>query len=151
MNDLERIGNNAKGIDLEQIMFEVFTNEEGLTELIIDLNTNEQLFEGFDSTGRSLVSIGGEYADSTKDRKRRKGQPINRVTLKDTGDFYRSFEVVVKNDSVVIKAATDVGEGYDLMQDWGVDLLGLTDESTGALVFELEPLIVEYLLDKLLA
>lgn len=44
------------------------------------------------------------YSNFTMLLKREKGQPINKVTLKDTGDFYKSFKVIVDDLSFKIDA-----------------------------------------------
>lgn len=69
--------------------------------LIIDQQTNEQLYEGKDSNDKNLQP---SYALSTKIAKRRKGQITNRVTLKDTGDLYKSIKVDAKTNEFIISA-----------------------------------------------
>ena len=107
---------------------------------ITDLNTKVQLFGyGEDSRGIRLdvVSDIGGYAPSTIKIKARKGQPTNRVTLKDTGDFYKTFDVQVKpNADFSITANTKKG-GQDLEDRWGDNILGLQDENV--------VLVMEYL------
>ena len=46
------------------------------------------------------------YADSTKRYKFNKGQPIDRVTLKDTGEFYNNLKINAKPDEVVFSSPT---------------------------------------------
>lgn len=69
--------------------------------LIIDQQTNEQLYEGKDSNDKNLQP---SYALSTRIVKRRKGQPTSRVTLKDTGDLYKSIKVDAKTNEFIISA-----------------------------------------------
>ena len=99
-------------------------------KFITDLNTKVQLFDqGEDNRGIQLASIGGTYSPTTIRLKARKGQPTNRVTLKDTGDFYKTFDVKVSNNaSFSITANTDK-EGQDLEDRWGEDIIGLQDEN----------------------
>ena len=72
--------------------------------LIIDQQTNEQLYEGKDANDKNLQP---SYALSTKIVKRKKGQPTDRVTLKDTGDLYRSVSVDAKTNEFIISANTE--------------------------------------------
>ena len=68
-------------------------------EVIKELQTQEQLYQGRDSKG---IDIKPAYADSTIKIKKRKGLPADRVTLFDTGDFYNSLEVLAgKNDMII--------------------------------------------------
>jgi hypothetical protein len=104
-------------------------NEEDVIDLIIVLNTEgmatSQLYElGIDSKGVALEDIGGEYSAFTIAEKIRKGQPIDRITLKDSGEFYDSFEVVA--DSVGFNFIVDPLKGdNNLFEDWGQDIVGL--------------------------
>ena len=84
---------------------------------------------GEDSRGVQLASIGGSYAPSTIAIKRRKGQPSNRVTLKDTGDFYKSFEVVVKPNASFLIDSDPMKEGQNLEDRYGDNIEGLQPEN----------------------
>jgi hypothetical protein len=101
-------------------------------KFITDLNTKVQLFDyGEDSRGIRLdvVSDIGGYAPSTIKIKARKGQPTNRVTLKDTGDFYKTFDVQVKANADFSITANTMKGGQDLQERWGDNILGLQDEN----------------------
>jgi len=117
-----------------------------LKQLIIDLNTEgkptSQLFEqGVDARGVTLKSIGGDqrtpsgYAPSTIEGipgrfegKKQKGQRIDHITLKDTGDFYDSFTVKIGKDFIQIDADGQKSD-VNLFKEWGPDLTGLTDQN----------------------
>lgn len=101
--------------------------------LIIEMNTIDQLYnKGIDSKGRSLKSIGGDYSYVTKDIKSHFNQPIDRITLKDTGEFYESFNVRVTSTDFQIQADT-IKDDDDLTDRWGEDILGLTETSLNKL------------------
>lgn len=139
--------NRTLELDINQILGSVFNNESDLKELIIDLNTQGQLFDkGIDSEATLLSNIGGSYSDITIAMKRTEGLPFNRITLFDTGDFYDSFNVRYEREGFVIEANT-IKEGIDLQDRWGANIIGLTDESIRELIFFLNPLIIEYTLD----
>ena len=100
------------------------------TDMVVELNTEGQLFElGQDESGALLENIGGDYATKTKLYKRQQGQPIDRVTLKDTGEFYRSFRAEVAYNGDIIINANTIKEGEDLQQRWGKGILGLNKQS----------------------
>lgn len=108
---------------------EAYANE-GTERLVVELNTEGQLFEkGQDENGALLDNIGGDYATSTKLYKRQQGQPVDRVTLKDTGEFYRSFTAQVQYNGDIVIEANTVKDGKDLQERWGRGILGLTKES----------------------
>lgn len=100
------------------------------TDMVVEFNTEGQLFElGQDESGALLENIGGDYATKTKLYKRQQGQPIDRVTLKDTGEFYRSFRAEVAYNGDIIINANTIKEGEDLQQRWGKGILGLNKQS----------------------
>jgi hypothetical protein len=72
--------------------------------LIIDQQTDGQMYEGKDSNSKDLIP---SYALSTKITKQEKGQPTNRVTLKDTGDLYSNIKVDAKTTEMIISANTE--------------------------------------------
>ena len=109
----------------EGIIFEIVFNNPLIKNEIIRLNTREQLFsKGIDSDGVSL----GTYAPFTVREKERKGQPTNRITLEDTGEFYQSFRVSANRVSITIDA-NPIKDDNNLFDDFGEDILGLTDDS----------------------
>jgi len=99
-------------------------------DLVVELNTQEQLFEqGIDSRGISLEEIGGDYATVTKRYKAERGQRFDHVTLNDTGEFYRSFDAVFDATGNIIITANSIKDGKDIALRWGEDTLGLTPQS----------------------
>lgn len=116
------------------VTFKVVFNTPEVKEMIIEMNTNDQLYKrGIDAKGTELSDIGGDYSFITKDIKSRKGDIYTHVTLKDTGDFYKSWRVTVMGQVIFIEADT-IKDGDDLRQRWGNDILGLTEESKGKLI-----------------
>jgi len=76
----------------------------------------EQLYEGDGGDG----PIEPPYTPLTRTIKARKGQPFNRVTLKDTGDFYRSIKLQGKR-----LMATD-GKTRKLVAKYGNHILTMS-------------------------
>jgi len=97
--------------------------------LIRSLNTFGQLFKGLDAQGDEIRP---PYRPRTIRRKQRKGQPSNRVTVKDTGRFYVSVVVVFAEDQFLIVSKDPKTEG--LQRKYGGQLLGLNDESLQLLI-----------------
>lgn len=108
-------------VDIEKIAWEAFKENE---HHAIDLNTQSQLFEkGVDAKGDKLK----EYTPFTKMLKRQKGQPTDRTTLKDEGDFHAGFYVKSSNFPVIFDSRdSKTGE---LVFKYGQDIFGLTEES----------------------
>ena len=123
--------NKLQGIvdlELNEVAFKIASEKE-VKDLVIRLNTQgektSQLFElGEDSLGDSL----GSYSPFTIEKKKKKGQPTNRITLKDTGEFYSSFNVVPYRGGFTIKA-NPIKEDSNLYNDFGVDIIGLNEEN----------------------
>ena len=66
------------------------------TAFIIDANAEEQLFEqGINRLGVDIMDY-RPYTPLTIAIKEEKGQPTNRVTLRDEGDFESSFYIISK-------------------------------------------------------
>jgi len=116
--------NNVINLDQDVIISNILRDAE-FQRFIIDLNTEEQLFEkGIDSFGASL----GDYTDFTKTVKSIKGQRIDHITLEDTGEFYKSFAIKVQNGGFLI-TADGQKEDTNLLEEYGKEILGLTDEN----------------------
>lgn len=86
-----------------------------------DANT-AQLAEGLDADNRDITP---EYAPLTVEIKQVKGQPTDRVTLRDTGDFYAGIVAQVRGEAVEM-VGTDP-KTQQLQQDYGNAIIGLSD------------------------
>ena len=60
------------------------------SEAIIDANVSQLYDKGINRLGVSIMDY-APYTPATVAIKRAKGQPTNRVTLRDTGDFHNDF------------------------------------------------------------
>lgn len=101
---------------------------------IIDMNAQEQLFEaGENSLGVSIASY-APYAPITIKIKKIKGQPTNRVTLRDEGDFESSFYLTISDKEFEIKASDWKTE--ELVKKYGSGILGLTKENIASLTWD---------------
>ena len=87
-----------------------------------DANT-AQLAEGLDSDGRAIVP---EYAPLTVAIKQLQGLPSNRVTLRDTGDFYTS--IIAQVDATEFEMVATDPQTPALVEKYGDEVLGISEE-----------------------
>lgn len=101
---------------------------------IVDMNAEEQLFEqGINRLGVEISDY-APYSPVTIEIKEAKGQPTNRVTLRDEGDFESSFFLEVGTKQFEIKASDWKTE--ELIKKYGRQILGLTDENIAILIWQ---------------
>lgn len=98
---------------------------------IIDMNAQEQLFESGENSLGISISTYAPYSPITVEIKQMKGQPTNRVTLRDEGDFESSFYLVISDNQFEIKASDWKTE--ELVKKYGSSILGLTRENISSL------------------
>lgn len=102
--------------------------------IIADMNARVQLYEqGINSEGDKIADY-APYRPVTVQIKLMKGQPTNRVTLYDEGDFHASFRVIASDISFLIDATDYKTE--KLLDKYGEQILGLTDDNLNELVWE---------------
>ena len=133
-------------------LLESLLREKELRNYILDLNRIDQLFnQGIDSKGQSL----GEYAASTIlgtskfKGKIEKGQPTDRVTLKDTGDFYKSFNILFEEDGFEITADENIDYVPKLLDTYGEDIVGLTTDNLQEAIFVIRGAIIRKIENKI--
>lgn len=134
---LRKVIQSIIDLDVDEIALDI-ARTPTFKRLVISLNTEglptSQLFElGEDATGKTLESIGGEYSPFTVSVKQSKNQPTDRVTLKDTGAFYRSFVVKPFKGGFLIEADT-IKDGQDLQDSWGNEIVGISPDNLQIIV-----------------
>ena len=130
---MRNILNVIIALDVDQIAFDI-AQQDSFQDLVIELNTKDQLFDkGENSEGKTLESIGGAYSPFTVSIKQAKGQPTNRVTLFDTGEFYASFVVKPFRGGFTIDADPNKDD-TDLFDEWGDEIVGLNDENLQTII-----------------
>jgi hypothetical protein len=130
---IRNILNFIIALDVDQLAFEI-AQQGSFKDLVIELNTEKQLFDkGEDSTGRTLESIGGAYSPFTVSIKQAKGQPTNRVTLFDTGEFYASWSVKPFKGGFIIDADPNKDD-TNLFDEWGNEIVGLNEENLQTII-----------------
>jgi ketol-acid reductoisomerase len=135
-------------------MRELFLSQE-FRDFVLDLNRKNQLFDkGIDANGVRLVSdfakFGRVYADRTIIEKEAKNQPTDRVTLKDSGDFYRSFKLELTGNSDFLITADTIKNDNNLMEVWGEAILGLTKENIDLVIEKAREIIIPIIRQQLL-
>ena len=152
----KRLLNNAISLD-ENAIIDTILIDKAFQAFIINLNTEEQLFkQGINALNVKLDTIGGGYSDATIigtsnfEGKISKGQPTDRVTLKDTGEFYESFKITLNKDNFVI-SSDPMKDGTSLFQRWGKEIEGLTPENLQLVIDEIRKKMVPLVLLKLAA
>lgn len=143
--DIDDMLNNAKALD--DVEAWIFVMDREAQDEVIKLNQYDQLYqEGIDAMSNTL----GQYTEYTKIIKRSKGQRIDHITLFDTGAFYNSFRVFVKNDGLEIFADDVAFYDRPLTEVYGVDILGLTEDNQSYFGDFLLPKYLEFIHVKLL-
>lgn len=94
---------------------------------IIAWNTYDQLYDkGITATGVSIWDY-APYSPITIQYKQEMGQPYDRVTLRDTGEFYQSFYLQIDNEKFAFDA--EDWKTRDLLRLYGDEIMGLTDSN----------------------
>lgn len=134
---IKRKFNSIIRLNENKVLKQILDSTE-LQEEIIYLNTIDQLYtKGQDKLGRELDSIGGGYSPYTIQIKQQKGQPYDRVTLKDTGDFYNSF-MVLSHDTYIEILANPIKNGKDINLEWGGYVIGLNPQNMIKIIDEIK-------------
>lgn len=120
MGTVNQLRNAMNQLNLRRIAIESIRQTEA------DLITaqQDQMYSGLLITG---LKIKPAYRKRTKSIKKGKGQPIDRVTLKDTGDFYNAIQVVV-GSNVVGFMSKDIKTKW-LEKKYTNDIFGLNKKS----------------------
>lgn len=110
--------------NLPGLLEEVVHSKE---DVIIAAITNDQLFRrGVNGRNVKIMSY-MPYRPSTIRKKKKKGQPTTRVTLKDTGEFYESMFVVFDSEGFYITSSDD--KTKYLVKKYGNIIFRLTDKN----------------------
>lgn len=96
-----------------------FAYSDNVLAQMADLN-NEQLDEGLYADGSDTQ----DYAPTTSQIKREKGQQSEWMTFKDTGETRESIEYVYNGNLRAV-----MNDKYDLLTNYSRSILGLTQES----------------------
>lgn len=115
-------------LDRFDIRREVRKTIDQTADSVADFN-RKQLFAGIRASGTDITPA---YAPLTVLIKDQKGQPTDRVTLKDAGQFYENIFVDVNSDTFEIDSNDPKSDS--LKKKYGNRIFGLTPESRGEYV-----------------
>lgn len=156
MNKLESLHNAVSTFDVKTIINEVLKLNEIQQALIDIIQTRlyekgttaegEKLRTDFaKSSNKRLKGEKGFYSKNTERIKKGKGQTIDRVTLKDTGEFYESFKTTFKTDLDVSADFRDIylnfQDSFNSENEFEQAILDISDEEKEILFDKMWPYI----------
>ena len=152
MEELKKLISVLTPLTMKKMLIKVLKEPE-VKRWIIEANQSQMYEQGIDSEGKNI----GEYTPFTKGVKQSKGQRYDHMTLKDTGDFYKSMLLNIQNDFFDINAdakkTDEYGRIIDLLEEYGKEILGLTEENLKKLeniiIFQMYYIINNELLKRL--
>ena len=105
----------------------ILDTAENRSQDIVRYVTEMQLYiEGVRGSDEAFIADYDSYAALTIAIKTAKGQPTDRVTLRDTGAFHESFKVETTNEDFEITA--DDQKTDELKERYGDGIMALTDQ-----------------------
>lgn len=109
---------------LPYLLEDIISDKE---DVIVSAIANDQLYRrGINGKGVKIASY-APYALSTIQKKKKKGQPTTRVTLRDTGDFHNSMFIVFDADGFYV--TSDDYKTSKLIDRYGDEIFRLTDKN----------------------
>lgn len=114
-----RLGEHSPSF-MERKVLEILKEEEAG---ILDLNIG-QMMAGKNADGSTIFP---EYTERTKRIKQAKGQPSDRVTLRDEGDFHQGMIMEADNFPVMLTSQDD--KTGMLVEKYGNEIFGLNKKN----------------------
>lgn len=109
---------------LPMLLEEIIRDKE---DVIISAITDDQLYRrGINGRDEKIMNY-MPYRPSTIRKKQKKGQPTTRVTLKDTGEFYKSIFMVFDSEGFYITSSDE--KAKYLIKKYGKSIFRLTDKN----------------------
>ena len=103
MATIKAVLNRVKALDVQAVAVDSLREtSDAITEAV-----QRQALAGLRSDGSRILP---EYSDLTISIKKEKGQPTDRVTLYDTGDYFRSMRTDVSANAVITTASDEKAE-----------------------------------------
>lgn len=101
-------------------------------DVIVSAITNSQLYRrGINGRGIKIMDY-APYAQRTIYNKKRKGQPVTRVTLRDTGAFHKSMFMVLDSEGFYVTTNSNITPF--IVKKYGEEIFRLTDENLTRIV-----------------
>lgn len=112
-----------KDILNDELKNEIMKHEDVIIQMVV----RDQLYDqGIEGRGISIMSY-QPYTARTMQIKQRKGQPYDRVTLRDTGEFYSSLHVEFDDDGFYVTSTDD--KAKYLLARYGKTIFRLTNKN----------------------
>jgi len=151
MWNLEVLARNVLKLK-ENDALKVVTQNKSIQFNAIRLNRQVQLYQqGVDVDGKKMQSYKAQgsnvYSNYTIMLKEEKGQVTDRVTMRDTGKLYSTFDTKIVKGELILMADT-IKEGDDLQDSFG-QFIGLDTESKNELVVLAKPIVQQYVKSKI--
>jgi len=128
MGDIGKTINKFLRLDFTKEIVKIL-NSSKVRKKVIYMQQQRLYETGKDSTGESL----GSYSPFTVIIKQSKGQRTDHITLRDTGDFYKSMTFHATETELVFDADAQKDDD-NLFDDFGIDILGLTEKNKEKLI-----------------
>jgi len=109
---------------IEQKIVEVFT--ENQDDIVYYVSEIQLYMEGMRGSDGAFIMDYMPYSRLTIKLKEIYGQPTDRVTLRDTGDFHKSFRIEPTDETIEITA--DDWKTEELKDRYGEGIMALSDE-----------------------
>lgn len=109
---------------LPELLEDIIMSKE---DVIVSAIVNNQLYRrGINGRGEKIMDY-APYALSTIKKKKKKGQPTTRVTLRDTGEFHESMYLIVDSEGFYVTSSDD--KTKYLIKKYGENIFRLTDDN----------------------
>jgi len=125
--------------NIDEIILQI-TEEPETQKFLIDVIQDQLYNTGQDGNGQSL----GEYSPVTVQIKRRKGDPVDRITLVDTGEFYDSWTIDPFLGGFIIDGDGQKSPSDNLFVTYGDDIQKPNDETLTLIAEYYETKLFEY-------
>lgn len=144
--DLTTLKKRIEKLNLNNLFKKIF-NLRDVKDFVIERNQEQLYNRGIDATGKQIKTYFANspnvYSHTTIGYKKEKGQPSGIVTLKDTGEFYKTFKVNSQPEYAEVTANFEV-HGESIAENLDItNVLGLTDENKKILIDYIKPLFLK--------
>lgn len=151
--DLKTLQNRITKLNLNLLLKKIFNNRE-VKDFVIERNQEQLYYRGIDAKGNKIKTYHANspnvYSNRTISIKSSKGQPTGVVTLKDTGEFYKTFKETGQNEYAEITANFEV-HGESISENVDTEnILGLIQENKNVLIEFIKPMFVKNFREALL-
>lgn len=110
----------------EEVLADLMIYNEDISNAISKAIVNQLYMRGINGEGVKIMDY-QPYKESTIERKKRKGQPTTRVTLRDKGDFHEMIVPTIEGKYLKI---TSLDEKTNMLVDkYGKDIFTLTNDN----------------------